>query len=52
MRKMNKSLAKVVIPCTKGVKYQIQRGKEAMSDLPFIDVRTNSGKSRLVSGPS
>ena len=49
---MKKSLAKVVSPCTKGVDDQIQREKEAMSDFPFNDVRTNSGKSRVMSGPS
>ena len=52
VRKVKKSLAKAVRPCTKGVDEQVRRENEAMSDFPFIDVRTKSGKSRVVSGPS
>ena len=52
VKKMKKSLAKSVSPCAKGVDEQIRREKVAMSGFPFIDVRTNSGKSRVVSGPS
>ena len=52
VKKVEKSLVKAMCPCTKGVEEQFQRENEAMSDFPFVDMRTKSGKSRVVSGPS
>ena len=45
-------MEKVVRPSTKGVEDQIQREQDAMKDFPFIDIRSNSGKRRVVRGPS
>ena len=52
VNKVKKSLAKIRCPCTKGVDEQVQRENESVSDFPLERVRTKSGKSRVVSGPS
>ena len=52
MEEMRKTLGKGTKLCTKGVSEQIQRYLEVMNGFPFMDVRSSSGKSCVVSGPS
>ena len=52
VNKVKKALAKSRCPCTKRVDEQVQRENESVSDFPLERVRTKSGKSRVVSGPS
>ena len=46
------ALAKTRRPCTKSIDEQVRRENESVSDVPLECVRTKSGKSRVVSGPS
>ena len=51
-RKAVRALAKIRCPCTKRIDEQVMRENESVSDVPLECVRTKSGKSRVVSGPS
>ena len=51
-RKVVMALAKTRRPCTKRIDDQVMRENESVSDVPLECVRTKSGKSRVVSGPS
>ena len=50
MKKLKNTLAKGMSLCTKGVTEQIQKEFEVMNDFLFINVRSSSGTSRVVSG--
>ena len=52
MKMTKNTLRKGTKLCTKGTSKQIQKDFDEVSDLSCIDVRSSSGKSRVMSGPS